>query len=107
MEMVQNVNFLLIATVPTFACAKQKIVNLSTFAVCNSLLSALSENHASFFAALLEINYFCLLSIISSFLPLSLINGYGLNFVHTLCAQTILLIGLLTFEIFPTPMHNA
>ena len=42
-------------------------MNLSILPVCNSHLSVLSQKYASFIAAFLEIDCFCLLSIVSSF----------------------------------------
>ena len=45
-------------THPFLPCAKQK--NLADLPICNSLLSALSHNYASFIAALFEIDYFLL-----------------------------------------------
>ena len=51
-------------THPLLPCAKQKAMNLSILPVCNSLPSLLSQKHASFIAAFLEID--CPLSIVVS-----------------------------------------
>jgi hypothetical protein len=82
----------------------KKTVNLSILPVYNSLLSALSQNYASFIAILFELDCFWLLSIIiSSFSPcfhnaLPLVSGRGLKFcLHTNC------LGPLTFKMLPPP----
>ena len=56
-------------THPLLPYARQKTMNLSILPVYNSLPSVLSQKHASFIAALLEIDCFCLLLsiIVSSF----------------------------------------
>ena len=61
----------------------KKTMNLSILPVCNSLLSVLSQKHASFIAALLEIDCFlpvvhCCFFIFTDALPL--ISGRGLKF---------------------------
>ena len=70
---------------PLLPCAKQKTMNLSILAVCNSLPSVLSQKHASFIAAFLEID--CFLPVVHHCFfiftdAVSLISGRGLNFAR-------------------------